>query len=56
MDCLINRVGERAEMRWRGQLYSAIIGYAGVLWAGVGMSLYLGCRPPPEQLEFAEGS
>jgi hypothetical protein len=36
-------------------LYSAIIGYAGVLWAGIGMSLYLARRPPSEQLEFAEG-
>jgi hypothetical protein len=35
-------------------LYSAIIGYAGVLWAGMGMSLYLARRPPSEQLEFAE--
>jgi hypothetical protein len=37
-------------------LYCAIIGYLGVLWAGVGMSLYLGCRPPSEQLEIAEGN
>ena len=37
-------------------LYSAIIGYAGVLWAGVGMSLYLGRQPPSEQLEFPDGS
>jgi membrane-anchored glycerophosphoryl diester phosphodiesterase (GDPDase) len=26
-------------------LYSAIIGYVGVLWTGVGMSLYLARRP-----------
>jgi len=28
-----------------GLLYSAIIGYVGVLWTGVGMSLYLARRP-----------